>query len=174
MPTIVPPATMPAIVPPVTTPAIIPPATMPAIVPPVTMPAIVPPATMPAIVLPATTPAIVLPVTMPTTVPPVTKPASLATLMTQVNFPAVTSAMETSITCYNSTLLPSESTSFCSFPLVPTSNTPDPFSSLVLEVERMTSPQAERVLDELRYMDAGNYDPYNQLAHTDSGTTLII
>jgi len=33
----------------------------------------------------------------------------------------------------------------------------------------MTSPQANRVLDELRYMDAGNWDPYDSLAHTNSG-----
>ena len=51
-----------------------------------------------------------------------------------------------------------------------TSNgTQDLFSSLVLEVEGMTSPQANRVLDELRYMDAGNWDPYDNLAHTNSG-----
>ena len=80
------------------------------------------------------------------------------------NLPAVASTMAALST------LPS----FSDFPFVPHATTTsncaqDVFSSLVLEAEGMTSPQADRVLGGLRYMDAGNWDPYDNLAHTNLG-----
>ncbi|XP_065893187.1 probable basic-leucine zipper transcription factor D [Dysidea avara] len=117
----------------------------------------------PASLAAVTMPASLAVVTTRVSVPPVTTPVSLP-----VNLPAVTSTVVASSTSCNSTSLPS----FSSFPFVPpttttSSITPDMFSSLV---EEMTSPQADRILDELRYMDAGNWDPYDELAYINSGS----
>ena len=70
------------------------------------------------------------------------------------------------------------SASLRSFPYVPpststTTTNPDLFSSLVSEVEEITSPQADRVLDQLQSMYGGTWDPYDELAFCDSGNILF-
>ena len=120
-----------------------------------------------------------LTMTTPVTLPLVTPHSS--TLMTSISssWAAMTPVTLTppTLPIVTSTVV-TPSASLRSFPFVPSSTSttttnPDLFSSLVSEVEEMTSPQADRVLDQLKSMYGDTWDPYDELAFCDSGIYLL-
>ena len=111
-----------------------------------------------------------------------TTTALLPTMVTTATLPvtATTGVLPATVTKSTHSILPEdfslglESNNFNTFPFVPptTGPTHDPFSTMMLELD-ITSPQAERVLEEFRCIDDDlSWDPYESLKYYSSGIYL--